>query len=165
MNTTIPANCAKIAPKKTTESAKTAAAAAFAETGSRAIFAPTATLAPKNTTDAARTRITAIFAGSGFVKTVISVTTKATYTSDYTISKEYAKQLIEQGYLAEVAPKEEKPFVNVFDEIDALIAKYTEDLNDLSNTKGEIPDVIKLENKTVLLNLIKVLNHLASLKK
>ena len=40
------------------------------------------------------------------------VTTKATYTSDYTISKEYAKQLIEQGYLAEVAPKEEKPFVN-----------------------------------------------------
>lgn len=93
------------------------------------------------------------------------VTTKATYTSDYTISKEYAKQLIEQGYLAEVAPKEEKPFVNVFDEIDALIAKYTEDLNDLSNTKGEIPDVIKLENKTVLLNLIKVLNHLASLKK
>lgn len=93
------------------------------------------------------------------------VTTKATYTSDYTISKEYAKQLIEQGYLTEVAPKEEKPFINVFDEIDALIAKYTEDLNDLSNTKGEIPDVIKLENKTVLLNLIKVLNHLASLKK
>lgn len=93
------------------------------------------------------------------------VTTKATYTSDYTISKEYAKQLIEQGYLAEVAPKEEKPFVNVFDEIDALIAKYTEDLNNLSNTKGEIPDVIKLENTTVLLNLIKVLNHLASLKK
>ena len=93
------------------------------------------------------------------------VTTKATYTSDYTISKEYAKQLIEQGYLAEVAPKEEKPFVNVFDEIDALIAKYTEDLNNLSNTEGEIPDVIKLENTTVLLNLIKVLNHLASLKK
>lgn len=93
------------------------------------------------------------------------VTTKATYTSDYTISKEYAKQLIEQGYLAEVSPKEEKPFVNVFDEIDALIAKYTEDLNNLSNTKGEIPDVIKLENTTVLLNLIKVLNHLASLKK
>ena len=93
------------------------------------------------------------------------VTTKATYTSDYTISKEYAKQLIEQGYLAEVAPKEEKPFVNVFDEIDTLIAKYTEDLNNLSNIKGEIPDVIKLENTTVLLNLIKVLNHLASLKK
>ena len=93
------------------------------------------------------------------------VTTKATYTSDYTISKEYAKQLIEQGYLVEVAPKEEKPFVNVFDDIDALIAKYTEDLNNLSNTKGEIPDVIKLENTTVLLNLIKVLNHLASLKK
>ena len=79
MNTTIPAKCAKIAPKKTTESAKAAAAAAFAATGSRAIFAPTAALAPKNMTDAARTGITATSAGSGFVKTVISVTTKATY--------------------------------------------------------------------------------------
>ena len=79
MNTTIPAKCAKIAPKKTTESANAAAAAAFAATGSRAIFAPTAALAPKNMTDAARTGITATSAGSGFVKTVISVTTKATY--------------------------------------------------------------------------------------
>lgn len=79
MNTTIPAKCAKIAPKKTTESANAAAAAAFAATGSRAIFAPTAALAPKNMTDAARTGITATSAGSGFVKTVISVATKATY--------------------------------------------------------------------------------------
>lgn len=79
MITTVTANCVTVAPKKMTESAKTAAAAVFAATGSRAIFAPTATLAPKNTTDAVRTGITAIFAGSGFVKTVISATTKATY--------------------------------------------------------------------------------------
>ena len=79
MNTTAPANCAIIALKKTTDSAQTAAAAVFAATGSRAMFAPTATLVPKNTTDAVRTGITAIFAGSGFVKTVISATTKATY--------------------------------------------------------------------------------------
>lgn len=79
MNTTIPAKCARNAPKKTTESAETAAVAAFAKTGSRAIFAPTATLAPKNMTDAVRMGSTAIFAGSGFVKTVISATMKATH--------------------------------------------------------------------------------------
>ena len=79
MNTTVPANCAIIAPKKKTESAQAAEAAVFAATGSRAIFVPTATLAPKNTTDSVRKGSTVIFAGSGFVKTVISATTKATY--------------------------------------------------------------------------------------
>ncbi len=79
MNTTMTANCAIIAPKKTTESAVAAEAAVFAETGSRAIFVPTAALAPKNTTASVRKGSTAIFAGSGFVKTVITAATTATY--------------------------------------------------------------------------------------
>ena len=79
MNTTVPVNCAIIAPKKKTDSAQAAEAAVFAATGSRAIFVPTAALAPKNTTASVRKGSTAIFAGSGFVKTVISATSKATY--------------------------------------------------------------------------------------
>ena len=79
MNTTVPANCAIIAPKKKTDSAKAAEAAVFAATGSRALFVPSAALAPKNTTASVRKGSTAIFAGSGFVKTVISAASKATY--------------------------------------------------------------------------------------
>lgn len=79
MNTTVPANCAKIALKKTTESAQAAEAAVFAATGSRTIFVPSATLAPKNTTASVRKGSTVIFVGSGFVKTVISAATKATH--------------------------------------------------------------------------------------
>lgn len=87
---------------------------------------------------------------------------KATYSSKCSISVDYAKELIDEGMLKEVAEKAE-PFVNVFDEIDSLIEKYTYDLNNVDTQ--DMPECMKVEQRTVMLNLIKVLNYLKGLKK
>ena len=91
---------------------------------------------------------------------------KSSYSSKITISKEYAQELLEDGYLEEgVDKKMDKPFVNVFDEIEGLLGKYTTELNNIDKTMKDAPEVIKLEKTTVLSNLIKVLNYLKNLKK
>lgn len=64
--------------------------------------------------------------------------------------------------LKEVTEKAE-PFINVFDEIDSLIEKYTYDLNNIDGQ--DMPECMKVEQRTVMLNLIKVLNYLKGLKK
>lgn len=87
---------------------------------------------------------------------------KVTYSSKYSISVDYAKELIDEGMLKEVTEKAE-PFVNVFDEIDSLIEKYTYDLNNVDTQ--DMPECMKVEQRTVMLNLIKVLNYLKGLKK
>lgn len=91
----------------------------------------------------------------------------STYTSKYTISKEYAETLIKEGYLerlfAEDKPK--TPFVNVFDEIDILKEKYSEELDNIAEDMADLPECVKVEKTTVLTNMIKVLDHLKSLKK
>lgn len=88
----------------------------------------------------------------------------STYNSCYTISEEYAKMLLENGYVAEVDTKE-KAFVNIFDEIDNLLVQYNEDLGELLNSTDDMPQCLKVEQETVLRNMIKVLEHLKSLKK
>ena len=87
---------------------------------------------------------------------------KATYSSKYSISVDYAKELIDEGMLKELIDKSE-PFINVFDEIDSLIEKYTYDLNKVDTQ--DMPECMKVEQRTVMLNLIKVLNYLKGLKK
>lgn len=87
---------------------------------------------------------------------------KATYSSKCSISVDYAKELIDEGMLKEVTEKAE-PFINVFDEIDSLIEKYTYDLNNVDTQ--DMPECMKVEQRTVMLNLIKVLNYLKGLKK
>lgn len=94
---------------------------------------------------------------------------QSTYTSEYTISVDYAKLLIEEGYLEEVKKSEpvvdKRDFVNVFEEIDMLIEDYTEALENIDDEMANMPACLKVERKTVLDNLITLLTHLKSLKK
>ena len=91
---------------------------------------------------------------------------RSVYNSNFSISEDYAKELIKEGYLEEVVenPKS-KNFVNVFDEIDKLYNKYTDELNNIDEDMSTAPECLKVERVTVLNNLVKVLNHLKSLKK
>lgn len=89
----------------------------------------------------------------------------SSYNSVYTISEDYAKMLIDNGYLVEFPSKNDKPFVNIFDAITELTVKYKKELNDLFTTEDDIPQCLKVEKETVLRNMIKLLEHLSSLKK
>lgn len=85
------------------------------------------------------------------------------YNGKFTISKEYAENMVKEGYLEEVTDK--KNFVNIFDEIDSLINKYTDELKNIDEDCANCPPCLKLEKTTVLNNLITVLSHLKALKK
>lgn len=90
-------------------------------------------------------------------------TFQASFNARCTLSESYAKSLIEQGYLADVEDKAEKTqFVNVFDEIDNLIEKYNDSLSSIDDNT---PPALKVEQITVYSNMIKVLEHLKSLRK
>lgn len=90
----------------------------------------------------------------------------SSYKSWFKISPKWAKNLIEDGYLEEVTPKKPaSPFVNVFDEIDKLITKYQDELNNISDTMAQAPECLKVERTTVLSNIIKVLTYLKTLRK
>lgn len=96
-------------------------------------------------------------------------TASAVYNSTCSVSKDYAEQLVKEGYLEEVAPstklKDTTPFVNVFDEIDSMITTYQTDLANIDIDERNTPEALKVEKKTVLQNLIKALNHLKNLRK
>jgi predicted transcriptional regulator len=88
----------------------------------------------------------------------------SSYNSVYTISEEYAKMLIDNGYLVEINDKKQN-FVNIFEAIDTLIKEYSEELEKSLTTEDDTPQCLKVEKETVLRNLIKLLEHLRSLKK
>jgi hypothetical protein len=92
---------------------------------------------------------------------------KSTFSTNFSISPEYAKDLINEGILEEATETEQNktPFVNIFDEIDTLLARYTEQLNDVEENSNDIPACMKIERETVLNNMITLLKHLKSLKK
>lgn len=96
-------------------------------------------------------------------------TASAVYNSTCSVSKDYAEQLVKEGYLEEVTPstklKDATPFVNVFDEIDSMITTYQTDLANIDIDERNTPEALKVEKKTVLQNLIKALNHLKNLRK
>lgn len=88
------------------------------------------------------------------------------YTTEFSISKDYAKELIDEGYLEEVVEKTKKnDFKNIFDEIDALIVQYGTELNNIDKDMADQPQCLKVEKTTVLSNILKVLNHLKTLRK
>ena len=88
------------------------------------------------------------------------------YSSTFTISAEYADELIRDGYLGtEKEDKKDPKFVNVFNEIDALLGKYTNELDNIDEDYANMPQCMKVEKTTVLNNMITVLNHLKNLKK
>lgn len=78
------------------------------------------------------------------------------------ISADFANTLIEEGYLKEV---DDNNFVNVFTEIDNLMAKYNDQLENIDEDCAHDPACLKIEKETVLRNLVSVLDHLRSLKK
>ena len=98
-----------------------------------------------------------------------NTTVVSTYNSVYTISEDYAKMLIDNGYLEEsyIDTESEKPtqFVNIFNEIDRLISEYSKDLDGIDNEYKDMPECLKVEKVTVIKNLLKLLTYLKSLKK
>ena len=91
---------------------------------------------------------------------------KSSYNSEFQISADYAKSLVEEGYLEEVTDTGNKAaFVNIFDEIDSLLAKYKSGLSTLEEDTAELPTCVKVERETVLTNMVTLLEHLKSLKK
>lgn len=85
--------------------------------------------------------------------------------STFKISIKWAKQLVEDGYLEEVNEKANAKFVNVFDEIEKLLNAYQEELKLIPETMKESPECLKVERTTVLMNMIKVLSYLKTLRK
>lgn len=94
-------------------------------------------------------------------------TISSSYNSNFSISKDYAKKLIDEGYLEEAFAdeKSKSTFVNVFDEISKLSDKYNKELSNLDKEYADQPACLKVEKETVLRNIIQVLSHLNSLKK
>lgn len=90
---------------------------------------------------------------------------KSTYNAEFTISVDYAKSLIEDGFLEEATELKKPDFVNIFDEIDTLLSKYKKGLETLNEDCAELPACVKVERETVLNNLVTLLEHLKSLKK
>lgn len=86
------------------------------------------------------------------------------YNSVYRISKEYAKMLLDNGYVEEVDKKAR--FVNIFDEIDNKLNEYNNELYTLKTKADEnTPQCLLVEKETVLRNMIKLLGYLKGLKK
>lgn len=91
-------------------------------------------------------------------------TVVSSYNSIYRISKEYAKMLLDNGYVEEV--DEKKRFVNIFDEIDNKLNEYNNELYTLKTKADEnTPQCLLVEKETVLRNMIKLLEYLKGLKK
>ena len=91
-------------------------------------------------------------------------TVVSSYNSVYRISKEYAKMLLDNGYIEEV--DEKKRFVNIFDEIDNKLSEYNKELYALKSKSDEnTPQCLLVEKETVLRNMIKLLEYLKGLKK
>lgn len=91
-------------------------------------------------------------------------TVVSSYNSVYRISKEYAKMLLDNGYVEEVDDK--KRFVNIFDEIDNKLSEYNKELYVLKSKSDEnTPKCLLVEKETVLRNMIKLLEYLKGLKK
>lgn len=91
-------------------------------------------------------------------------TVVSSYNSVYRISKEYAKMLLDNGYVEEV--DEKKRFVNIFDEIDNKLNEYNNELYTLETKADEnTPQCLIVEKETVLRNMIKLLEYLKGLKK
>ena len=91
-------------------------------------------------------------------------TVVSSYNSVYRISKEYAKMLLDNGYVEEV--DEKKRFVNIFDEINNKLSEYNNELCVLKSKADEnTPQCLLVEKETVLRNMIKLLEYLKGLKK
>ena len=85
--------------------------------------------------------------------------------TEYSISTDFAKDLISDGILDDGEKKEGRNFVNVFDTMDDMLDTYQKDLDNIDTDMKDSPACLKIEKETVLRNLIKTLSYLRSLKK
>lgn len=88
---------------------------------------------------------------------------RSAYSSKFSISEGYAKELIQDGILEDADEKTQ--FINVFDEIDSLTSRYERELKNVNADMASFPECVKVERITVLNNLLSVLDHLKGLKK
>lgn len=86
------------------------------------------------------------------------VKTKHTIKVPVSCIDELAKEGVVREYV-------EKKYINVFDAIDNLLDIYTKELSEIESLVNTTPLAMVVEKQTVLMNLIKVLSHLKSLKK
>lgn len=90
----------------------------------------------------------------------------SSFYSRYTISVDYAKKLVDDGTLIQDEVAKTTEFVNVFNEIDKLVEQYQNQLDHIDDADNEsAPPCVRLEQRTVLTNLVKVLTYLRKLKK
>lgn len=87
---------------------------------------------------------------------------KFSFSATFRIDSVYAQELIKSGYLEEVDYKKNDTFRNVFDEIDIMLNRYNEELDNLDRDFDDKPACLKVEKGTVLKNLIKALSTLES---
>lgn len=90
----------------------------------------------------------------------------SSYFGRFTISLDYAKCLLREGYLEPVEDeKQNSQFVNIFTEIDRLINEYETDLSNVDDSCKDMPACVRIEKTTVLENVLTLLKHLKGLKK
>ena len=72
---------------------------------------------------------------------------KFSFSAIFKIDSVYAQELIKNGYLEEVDYKKNDTFRNVFDEIDIMLNRYNEELDNLDRDFDDKPACLKVEKR------------------
>lgn len=119
-----------------------------------------------NLSDDNKTYVCEINNADSYIDARSGATMKSNSSYKHEISSAYADKLIELGYLAPVTKKtDDVEYKNVFEEMKKLQEGYIEDLKNLDENYKDQPACVKIEAETVLTNMIKLIDHLLSLKK
>lgn len=86
------------------------------------------------------------------------------YSSSIAFDPDTVEELENDGLIYKENAKSQRR-VNIFDEIDNLAATYEDDLKNVDEDMCHMPECLKVERVTVLENMLKLLNHLKSLKR
>lgn len=119
-----------------------------------------------NLSDDNKTYVCEVNSDNSYVDARTGTTMSSKNSYKHEISSAYAEKLVDLGYLAPVSEKPNtEEYKNVFKEMEKLQNMYIEDLKNLDETYKEQPACVKVEAETVLTNMIKLVDHLLSLKK
>ena len=119
-----------------------------------------------NLSDDNKTYVCEINNDNSYVDARSGATMQSKNSYKHEISTAYAEKLMDLGYLAPATKKADDPeYKNVFDEMKRLQENYIEDLKGLDEKYKDQPACVKVEAETVLMNMIKLIDHLLSLKK
>lgn len=119
-----------------------------------------------NLSDDGKTFICEINNDNSYVDVRTGATMQSKNSYKHEISTGYAEKLVDLGYLAPVTKKaDDTEYKNVFEEMKRLQGNYMDDLKSLDDKYKDQPACVKVEAETVLMNMIKLIDHLLSLKK